>query len=115
MQVGEVALFTNARNLSSHQSQENLSKNPILPIKQTLFYEELDWHVFRFISLAQKRRPVKVENGDQPLIRIQSGKRFGQYKNYLFLDQSAGSKRERGKNIILSFSRQFFIRLSKLT
>ena len=42
MQVGEVATFTNARNLSSHRSQENLSENLILPIKQTMFYEELD-------------------------------------------------------------------------
>ena len=104
MQVGEVAIFTNARNLSSHQSQENLSENLILPIKQTMFYEELDWHVFRFISLAQKRHLVKVEKGDRPTVRIQSGQRFGQYKNYHFLDQSAGSKRERGKDIILSFS-----------
>ncbi len=42
MQVGEVAIFTNARNLSSHQSQENLSENLILPIQQKMFYEELD-------------------------------------------------------------------------
>ena len=113
--MGEVAIFTNARNLSSHQSLENLSENLILPINQTLFYGELDWHVFRVISLAQKRRPVKVENGDQPSIRIQSGQRFGQYKNYHFGDQSVGSKREGGKDIIVSFSCQLFTRLSKLT
>jgi len=38
MEVSEAAILSEARNLSSHQSQENLSQNILLPIEQTTFY-----------------------------------------------------------------------------
>jgi hypothetical protein len=37
-EVSEIAIFSESRNLSSHQSQENLSQNIILPIEQATFY-----------------------------------------------------------------------------
>lgn len=54
MEVSEVALFSNARNLSSHQSQDNLSQNIILPIEQTTFYWESDCtFLVSFLSLKK--------------------------------------------------------------
>jgi hypothetical protein len=107
MEVSEAAIFSNARSLSSHQSQDNLSQNIILPIEQTTFYWESDWHVFRFISFAEKTCLVKVEKGDQPIVRIQSGQRFGQYKKPLFYRLIGWVKEGEGKVEITSLNSHF--------
>ncbi len=59
-------------------------------------------HIFSFVSFPEKTCLVKVEKGDQPTIRIQSGQRFGQYEKLPFfrsigwLKEGGGQKAEVG-------------------